>query len=97
MGHSSGGMGLDYIRSLLLLPILLWFLLYVLVVKDLFGYLLVFFIDGCSADSCGFGVLVRGGELRVFLLCHLGPNSLWLLLCVYFSIRTLVSMGQTPF
>ena len=29
------------------------------------------FIDGYSADSCGFGVLVRGGEPRVFLLCHL--------------------------
>ena len=35
------------------------------VVKDT-----VFFIDGCSAYSCDFGVLVRGGELRVFL-CHL--------------------------
>ena len=30
------------------------------------------FIDGCTANSCDFGVLVRGGELRVFVVCHLG-------------------------
>ena len=46
-----------------------------LVVDDLFWEVLVFFIDGCSADSCGFGVLVRGSELRVFLLHHLGQSS----------------------
>ena len=36
----------------------------------------LFFINVCSADSCNFGVLMRGGELRVFLLLHLGlsPN-----------------------
>lgn len=34
------------------------------------------FINVCSADSCNFGVLMRGGALRVFLLLHLGhsPN-----------------------
>ena len=46
-----------------------------LVVEDLFWWVLVFFLDGCSADGCDFGVLVRGGELRVFLLCRLGCSS----------------------
>ena len=31
----------------------------------------LFFTDACSAVSCDFGVLVRGGELRVFLLHRL--------------------------
>ena len=34
------------------------------------------FIDGYSADSCGFGVLVRGGELKVFLFHRLGCSPL---------------------
>ena len=45
-----------------------------LVVEDLFWQVLVFFINGCSADCCDFGVPVRGGELRVFLLGHLGQS-----------------------
>ena len=32
---------------------------------------MVFLIDSCSVNSCIFGVPVGGGELRVFLLCHL--------------------------
>ena len=28
-------------------------------------------MDGFSADSCDFGVLMRGGELGAFLLHHL--------------------------
>ena len=36
------------------------------------GCILVFSISGCSADSCDFGVLMRGGELRALLLHHLG-------------------------
>ena len=43
-----------------------------LVVEELFCYVPVFFMDGSSADSCDFGVLVRGGEVKVFLLRHLG-------------------------
>ena len=31
------------------------------------------FIDGCSAVSCDFGVLVGEGELKVLLLCYLVP------------------------
>ena len=30
-------------------------------------------IDSFSVSSCDFGVPMGGGELRVFLLCHLGP------------------------
>ena len=29
------------------------------------------FFGGHSAVSCDFGVLVRGGELKALLLCHL--------------------------
>ena len=35
----------------------------------------VFSINGCSENSCDCGVPVRGGELRVFLLCHLFMNG----------------------
>lgn len=45
-----------------------------LVVDNLFRRFWSFFIDGCSVDRCGFGVLVRGGELRVFLFYHLGRS-----------------------
>ena len=41
-----------------------------LTVETLYG--LFFLIDGCSADSCDFGVLVKAGEFWVLLLCHLG-------------------------
>ena len=58
------------------LTVSLWFLLYV------FGYRIsflvgsyLFFIDGCSAVSCDFGVLTRGGELQVLLLRHLVPGT----------------------
>lgn len=44
------------------------------VVEDLFWYVPVFFISGCSTDICACGMLLRG-ELRVFLLCHLGHTS----------------------
>ena len=51
-------------------------------VGDLFWWVPVFcvcafFFNGCSADSCDFGVLVRGGELKVFLLCHLAHFPLY--------------------
>ena len=45
-----------------------------LVVEDLFVYDPVFFINGCFVDSCDLGVLMRGGEFWVFLLCHLGHS-----------------------
>ena len=32
------------------------------------------FISGCLAVSCDFGVLLRGCELRVLLLCYLVPG-----------------------
>ena len=32
------------------------------------------FIDGCLEDSCGFDVLMRGEEFKVFLLHHLVSN-----------------------
>ena len=47
-----------------------------LVIEDLFRWVLVLLIDGCSADHCDLDVFLRAGELRVFLLCHLGPTGL---------------------
>ena len=32
-------------------------------------------MDGFSVDSCDFGVLMRGVELRAFLLHHLAQAS----------------------
>lgn len=68
VGHLPGGMGLDYIRSPSFLPVL-WFIPYVFSCTRSFlvGYGL-FFINGCSANNCDFGVLGRGDELRVLIL-----------------------------
>ena len=45
-----------------------------LTVEVLFWYVLAFCTDSCSASSCDFGVPVREGELRLFLLCRLGRS-----------------------
>ena len=72
MDHLPRDMGPYYIVTLSLLPIIFWFLLCIFSCKRLFwGYVLIFFIDSCSLNSCNFGVPMRGGELRVFLPCHL--------------------------
>ena len=39
------------------------------------GTLQVILTDSYSVNSCNFGVLVGGYELRVFLLYHLGHTS----------------------
>ena len=63
-------MGFDCTASPSFLPVLSWFLLYVVNCrKSLWSF---FLINGCSADSCDFGVLVKAGEFWVLLLCHLG-------------------------
>ena len=57
-------MGFDCTASPSFLPVLSWFLLYVVNCrKSLWSF---FLINGCSADSCDFGVPTRG-KLRVFL------------------------------
>ena len=59
--------------SPLLLPNSLWFLPYGFSCRRfLLVVSIIFFSRGGCADSCDLGVLVRGGELRVFLLRHLG-------------------------
>ena len=65
-----------------------------LVVEDLFRKVLVFFNDGRSAD-CDFGLLVRGGELRVLLLCHLGSSSITYLV-LEAEVRVPVWSGKCP-
>ena len=42
--------------------------------EELFWEVPVCFTDGCSAGHCGLGVLRRAGEIRIFLLCHLGHS-----------------------
>ena len=79
------GMGFDYIMTLPVLPVSLWFFRYVQLWKIFSGRF--FFISGCPADSCDFGVLMRGGELRVFLsdLLAAGPFSFP---SIYYSDKT---------
>ena len=73
------GVRFDCITLLLSLLVSLWLLLYILSCKIYFlvGSVLFFFFltDGCSAHSCDFGAPVRGGELRVLLLCHPAQSS----------------------
>ena len=45
-----------------------------LTVEVLFWYVLVFFTDSFSENSCDFGVPMLEGELRLFLLCRLGRS-----------------------
>ena len=56
----------------LLLPILLYFLLYIFSCRRFFSTnLLVVHINNCLVNNFSFGVPVGGGKLRVFLLHHL--------------------------
>ena len=50
-----------------------------LVVEIFSARLRVVLMDSCSVNSCKFGVSAGGGELRVFLLCHLGhfPSTIF--------------------
>ena len=71
------GIGLDYTAILPLLPISLWFLLYIFCCRTFFsGRFCFFLIYRCSRNSCNFGVPMRGDELRMFLLCHLAQFHL---------------------
>ena len=79
-------MRFDYISSVPLLPSCGLFFISLLV-EDLFGSVAVFiFIDGCSTVTCDFGVLGRRGELRVFLLCHLGLSNYFTLVLFLFFL-----------
>ena len=65
--------GLAYALPLLLLPILSYFLLYILSCRRFFSTnLLVVHINNCLVNNFSFGVPVGGGELRVFLFHPLG-------------------------
>lgn len=45
-----------------------------LAVENLFWWVPVFFISSCPLVSSDFGILVRGGKLKVLLLHHFGPE-----------------------
>ena len=50
-------------------PVSLWFLLDIFTCRGYFLLIFWSFSFNCSVNSCNFGVPLRGGELRVFLLC----------------------------
>jgi len=54
------------------LPLLLRFLLYVFICRGSFLVGSTLFYQWCSANSYDFNMLMRGRELRVYLLHHLG-------------------------
>ena len=66
-------MGLDGAVCLPLLLILRSFIF--LLVEDLLVFMLLSSITAL-VNNCNFGLPVGGGELRVFLLCHLGHYSM---------------------
>ena len=85
----SWGMKFGYIANPCLRPISLWFLLYVFKCRRSYLVGSSHFHRWLSAGSCDFCVLVRGGELRVFVLRHLGrpPKSPGNLVKVKISIQ----------
>ena len=88
-------MGFDYIVSDLLLPPHCGFFFISLDVEYIFWYVPIFFIDGSSAVSCDFGVLVRGGELKVILLCCLFESNNTLFIYIFTSLSIQLLMGTT--
>lgn len=71
------GIGFDYITSAPFVPFCAFFCLWM--------QLPVFFIDGHSASSCDFVVLIGEGEFKDFLLHCLVPFSFLLSLYSYLS------------
>ena len=70
------GMGLDYVMTSPLLPVWIWFFLYMFIYRSfLEGSIL--FIHDCSANNYYFLVPVGGGELRAFLLPHFATNLIF--------------------
>ena len=62
----------------------------------LYGRFSVYFIDGCCSANCDFGVLMRGGELRVLLLYHLGRSPLKVFLNAIPSPSVALVRGPRP-
>lgn len=63
---------LAYTALLPLLPMSLWFLLYIFgCEQSFFAIPQVVFVNSCSVNSCKFAVPVGGDDFMVFLLCHL--------------------------
>ena len=91
--------GLDYTTSLPLLPILFWFLFKIFRCRR--SSLPIFLISSCSVNSCSVGVPLGGGELGVFLLCHLGCSLLcsfiYPVTCSASSLGSLVETSQANF
>ena len=77
-----------------LLPVLLGFLLYDFGCRRSFLAVSVFFIDDCSEDSCDFDRLMRRGEHRVFLLCHLHQSSKHRLSSIIFLNKSIKSVAN---
>ena len=75
--HPPRGMGPDYTTSPSLLPVSLWFLLYIFSRRRPFlpVFQSFFCVNSCSVNSCSFGVPVGRGELSVFLLKDILPDE----------------------
>ena len=58
---------------------------------DLSWWVLDFFNNGCFADCYDFGVFIRGGELGVLFLCHLGCFLRAYLLLFFFVFLRIIS------
>ena len=67
MGPVFGSESPEHTAFLPFLPILLWFFFFYIFIQ-------IILIDSCTVRSCDFDVPMGGGELRVFLLCHLGQG-----------------------
>ena len=74
MGRLPRDVGLNFTASLSLLPISLWFLLYIYSLGTFFSSLQVIFTDSCSVNSCNFGVPEGGGDFKIFLPLHLDQD-----------------------
>ena len=69
-GSPTQGMGVDYITPLL--PVFLWFFLYIFSYRRFFPLVFWPFSSIVAFFPPNFGVPMGGGKLRFFLLCHLG-------------------------
>ena len=75
-GLQPWGVDTDYTKCLRFPPISFWFFVIVFSCGKIFSSCLqVIHMDSCSVNSYNFGVSIGEGELRVFLLCHVGQLS----------------------
>ena len=76
VGYPPRGVGLDCTTFPPVLSVSLWLLLYIFSCARYFLLVFQFFlINNLCVNSCNFGVPMGEGELRVFIVLHLGHSS----------------------